>query len=58
MDKKLYNVIMTIKKRQGGYMDCLEEIIKKIGSCKNGNIRVNFKELKEAVALEEELKRR
>ncbi|QNM12168.1 MULTISPECIES: AAA family ATPase [Bacillota] len=39
-------------------MDCLEEIIKKIGSCKNGNIRVNFKELKEAVALEEELKRR
>ena len=29
MDKKLYNVIMTIKKRQGGYMDCLEEIIKK-----------------------------
>ena len=58
MDKKLYNVIMTIKKRQGGYMNCLEEIIKKIVSCKNENIRVNFKELKEAVALEEELKRR
>ncbi|RGC51931.1 AAA family ATPase, partial [Absiella sp. AM29-15] len=39
-------------------MNCLEEIIKKIVSCKNENIRVNFKELKEAVALEEELKRR
>ena len=34
MDKKLYNVIMTIKKRQGGYMDCLEEIIKKLGVVK------------------------
>lgn len=58
MDKKLCNVIMTIKKRQGGYMEFIEEIIEKILSNHDENICVNLKGLKEVEALEEALNKR
>ena len=58
MDKKLCNVIMSIKKRQGGHMEFIEEIIEKILSNHNEIISVNLKRLKEAEDLEQALNKR
>ena len=58
MDKKLCNVIITIKKRQGGQMGFIEEIIEKILSNHNEIICVNLKGLMDVVAIEKTLNER
>ena len=50
IDKKLRNVIITIKKRQGDHMGFIEEIIEKILGNHNEKFCVNLKGLMDAVA--------